>query len=133
MACGDIPRDLSLWIKKVLVGIQIVLAYSRSAVLSSSFTGITRPDRPLLAVSSKWMASPIWPRGVGDQTSAGGFSLFHLWPTSQTRCWLLNYLAFKEEFRGGNCACLDRTACSEINVDECQLIRRAYALESITR
>src|SRR6202161_3658051 len=61
-ACGDIPLDLSLWIKKVLVGIQIVSAYSRSAVLSSSFMGITRPDRPLLAVSSRWIAWPIWPR-----------------------------------------------------------------------
>src|ERR1700722_13430240 len=61
-ACGDIPLDLSLWIRKVLIGIQIVSAYSRSAVLSSSFIGITRPDRPLLAVSSRRMAWPIWPR-----------------------------------------------------------------------
>jgi hypothetical protein len=56
MACADIPLDLSLWIQKELVGIQTVSAYSRSAVLSSSFMGITRPDRPLLAMSSKWMA-----------------------------------------------------------------------------
>jgi hypothetical protein len=59
-ACGDIPLDRSLAIKNGLFGIQIVLEYSASAVLISSFIGTTRPDRPLLALSSRWMARPIW-------------------------------------------------------------------------
>jgi hypothetical protein len=53
IACGDIPLDRSLWIKNVLVGIQIVLAYSARAVLSSPFIGMTRPDWPLLAAFSR--------------------------------------------------------------------------------
>jgi hypothetical protein len=56
MAWADIPFDLSLSIKNVLVGIEIVLEYSKIESLSSSLIGMTRPDRPLLALSSKWMA-----------------------------------------------------------------------------
>src|SRR5579863_4767824 len=69
IACADVDWDRSVLITKGPAGLmsfgRALLStssrYSISAFLTSSFSGILRPDLPLLAESSRQISQPIWP------------------------------------------------------------------------
>src|SRR5579872_6149642 len=69
IACAEVDWDRSVLITKGPAGLMSFgraflntsSRYSISAVLTSSFRGIRRPDLPLLAESSRQISQPIWP------------------------------------------------------------------------